>query len=142
MSEANKENKPKFIIHYKKIDFKPKSTKPVEEKKRTLVIPMRKATKYEEKFSHIVPVANDFVFNVQENSIKEYIGTIHPDIRKLVHTENISKVKTLTHGLEIATKAGLRIIVKTISRNERSIEIYEKRNKIFSGKSQCVFVKQ
>lgn len=147
MSTENKQNS-----EQKKVTFKPvfKSINLSKVKKGIVLtktpkvkIPVKKkASSLDIKFADVKPVTENFVFNIQENSIKEYLTQCHPDIKKLVADDNIASVKALTHGLVVTTKDKLRISIDTISRFERAISITRKKELLFKGISVVSFVKQ
>lgn len=139
MSENN-QNK-KTLIIFRKLNL-PKVKKETVKKIEVKIPIKKKPTALEKKFEGIQTMPDNFQFGIQENSIKEYLVQCHPDVKKLVDENQITRIKTLTHGLEIDTTSKLRITINTISRTERSIVIYKKRELLFKGKSTVHFVKQ
>lgn len=142
-TQNNQQKKVTFKPVFKSINLSKVKKETTVVKKAKVAIPVKKKmSAMDKKFIDVKPVAEAFVFSIQENSIKEYLVQCHPDIKKLVADDNIVSVKALTHGLVVTTKDKLRICIDTVSRFERAITIIRRKEVLFKGKSVVTFVKQ
>lgn len=122
-----------------KIEGKGKHPSKANKPAKKVDLGTRKESMLDKKYAHIQPVHENHVFETQTNSIREYLNQSHPDVKKLIEQSTIKQITAKTHEIEVVTSDKLRITIATISKNERSIKIVQKKKQIFYGKSKLSF---
>lgn len=114
----------------------------IKVKKKVKVKGTYKHSANKEKDYSLPTIFENTILRASDNSIRRYLNECHPDLQKLIQKQEIDTIKPICGEITIVTKAGLRIVVTTISKSERNVKITYKKQILFNGKTTVVIDKE
>lgn len=115
-----------------------KKAKKTSSDKKFKVRPRDKPSALDLKFAHIVPVAENFVFPTNEDSIQEVLDRCHHEVKMFINNNEPNSFKASPNTLDITFKNKYRMSIQMTEKYARRIIIKDNRRKVIYDGMQRV----